>query len=172
MAFDLESLSEATSGAIGALVSTTISYPLDTCKTKYQAEVRAHHQQKYRYVLSRLVFSFLVSAIVCLQFLVLWGAMRISCPAPGINHPHNLFYFFMHSFQDCLELISLCVVLTIIFLDVMLANFLFGCKFAIFVDEILHVTGWYLFYYRHLTSRLWKSFWSIAMGKTIKRLPG
>ncbi|KAJ6981802.1 hypothetical protein NC653_025028 [Populus alba x Populus x berolinensis] len=48
MAFDLESLSEATSGAIGALVSTTVSYPLDTCKTKYQAEVRAHHQQKYR----------------------------------------------------------------------------------------------------------------------------
>lgn len=48
MGFDLESLSEATSGAIGALVSTTILYPLDTCKTKYQAEVRAHHQQKYR----------------------------------------------------------------------------------------------------------------------------
>ncbi|KAF3457181.1 hypothetical protein FNV43_RR01838 [Rhamnella rubrinervis] len=44
----MESLSEATSGAIGALVSTTILYPLDTCKTKYQAEVRAHHQQKYR----------------------------------------------------------------------------------------------------------------------------
>lgn len=48
MGFDLESLSEATSGAIGALVSTTILYPLDTCKTKYQAEVRARHQQKYR----------------------------------------------------------------------------------------------------------------------------
>lgn len=48
MAFDLESLAEATSGAIGALVSTSILYPLDTCKTKYQAEVRAHHQQKYR----------------------------------------------------------------------------------------------------------------------------
>lgn len=44
----MESLSEATSGAIGALVSTTILYPLDTCKTKYQAEVRAHHQLKYR----------------------------------------------------------------------------------------------------------------------------
>ncbi|XP_021897695.1 peroxisomal adenine nucleotide carrier 1-like isoform X2 [Carica papaya] len=44
------SLSEATSGAIGALVSTTILYPLDTCKTKYQAEVRAHHQKKYRNV--------------------------------------------------------------------------------------------------------------------------
>lgn len=48
MGFDLESLSDATSGAIGALVSTTILYPLDTCKTKYQAEVRAHNQQKYR----------------------------------------------------------------------------------------------------------------------------
>lgn len=48
MAIDIESLTEATSGAIGALVSTTILYPLDTCKTKYQAEVRAKHQQKYR----------------------------------------------------------------------------------------------------------------------------
>lgn len=48
MGFDLESVAEATSGAIGALVSTTILYPLDTCKTKYQAEVRAHNQQKYR----------------------------------------------------------------------------------------------------------------------------
>ncbi|PSS01454.1 Peroxisomal adenine nucleotide carrier 1 like [Actinidia chinensis var. chinensis] len=48
MAFDLDSLSEATSGAIGALVSTTVLYPLDTCKTKYQAEVRSHNQLKYR----------------------------------------------------------------------------------------------------------------------------
>ncbi|KAJ9700256.1 hypothetical protein PVL29_005871 [Vitis rotundifolia] len=48
MGFDMESLSEATSGAVGALVSTTILYPLDTCKTKYQAEVSDHHQQKYR----------------------------------------------------------------------------------------------------------------------------
>ncbi|KAF5736837.1 peroxisomal adenine nucleotide carrier 1-like [Tripterygium wilfordii] len=48
MALDLDSLSEATSGAIGALVSTTTLYPLDTCKTKYQAEARAHHQQRYR----------------------------------------------------------------------------------------------------------------------------
>ncbi|KAF5465662.1 hypothetical protein F2P56_015645 [Juglans regia] len=48
MGFDLDSLSEATSGAIGALVSTTVLYPLDTCKTKYQAELRAPHQQKYR----------------------------------------------------------------------------------------------------------------------------
>ncbi|XWS54018.1 hypothetical protein CRYUN_Cryun10bG0052000 [Craigia yunnanensis] len=48
MGFDLESVAEATSGAIGALVSTTILYPLDTCKSKYQAEVGAHHQQKYR----------------------------------------------------------------------------------------------------------------------------
>lgn len=50
MAFNLESVSEATSGAIGALVSTTILYPLDTCKSKYQAEVRAHHQAKYRWI--------------------------------------------------------------------------------------------------------------------------
>ncbi|KAI3747459.1 hypothetical protein L6452_09916 [Arctium lappa] len=46
---DLESISEATSGAIGAVLSTTILYPLDTCKAKYQAEVRSHgRQQKYR----------------------------------------------------------------------------------------------------------------------------
>ncbi|KAG6599251.1 Peroxisomal adenine nucleotide carrier 1, partial [Cucurbita argyrosperma subsp. sororia] len=50
MSSDLESLSEATSGAIGSLVSTTILYPLDTCKSKYQAEVQAHGQQKYRYL--------------------------------------------------------------------------------------------------------------------------
>ncbi|KAG6646036.1 hypothetical protein CIPAW_08G165200 [Carya illinoinensis] len=54
MALDLESLSEATSGAIGSLLSTTILYPLDTCKTKYQAEVRAHGQQKYRNLLDVL----------------------------------------------------------------------------------------------------------------------
>ena len=36
---DRESLTEATSGAIGALVSTIVLYPLDTCKTKLQAEV-------------------------------------------------------------------------------------------------------------------------------------
>ncbi|KAA8545101.1 hypothetical protein F0562_019885 [Nyssa sinensis] len=48
MNVDLESVSEATSGAIGAVLSTTILYPLDTCKTKYQADVRGHGQQKYR----------------------------------------------------------------------------------------------------------------------------
>ncbi|KAK3440841.1 hypothetical protein EUGRSUZ_B01105 [Eucalyptus grandis] len=48
MALNLESISEATSGAIGALVSTTVLYPLDTCKTKYQAEVRSRNHQKYR----------------------------------------------------------------------------------------------------------------------------
>ncbi|KAE8677711.1 Peroxisomal adenine nucleotide carrier 1 [Hibiscus syriacus] len=48
MAVDLESLSEATSGALGSLLSTTILYPLDTCKTKYQAEVQTHGQRKYR----------------------------------------------------------------------------------------------------------------------------
>lgn len=48
MSLDLESISEATSGAVGALVSSTILYPLDTCKAKYQAELRAHGQRKYR----------------------------------------------------------------------------------------------------------------------------
>ncbi|KAK3200272.1 hypothetical protein Dsin_023687 [Dipteronia sinensis] len=48
MGADLESITEATSGAIGSLLSTTLLYPLDTCKTRYQAEARAHGQQKYR----------------------------------------------------------------------------------------------------------------------------
>ncbi|EOA31053.1 hypothetical protein CARUB_v10014204mg [Capsella rubella] len=50
MGIDLESVSEATSGAIGSLLSTTILYPLDTCKSKFQAEVQARGQQKYRYL--------------------------------------------------------------------------------------------------------------------------
>ncbi|PAN19708.1 hypothetical protein GQ55_3G282300 [Panicum hallii var. hallii] len=46
---DWESLAEATSGAIGALVSTTVLYPLDTCKTKFQAELQTHQgTHKYR----------------------------------------------------------------------------------------------------------------------------
>ncbi|KAF3336900.1 peroxisomal adenine nucleotide carrier 1-like protein [Carex littledalei] len=47
---DWESLAEATSGAVGALVSTTAFYPLDTCKTKYQAEVKSEGNQKYRHL--------------------------------------------------------------------------------------------------------------------------
>ncbi|XP_073156464.1 peroxisomal adenine nucleotide carrier 1-like [Henckelia pumila] len=50
MALNMESLVEAASGAVGALVSTTILYPLDTCKSKYQAENRASHHQKYRHI--------------------------------------------------------------------------------------------------------------------------
>ncbi|KAL7081049.1 hypothetical protein ACP275_14G015600 [Erythranthe tilingii] len=46
----MESLVEATSGAVGSLVSTTILYPLDTCKTKYQAENRSLLHTKYRNV--------------------------------------------------------------------------------------------------------------------------
>ncbi|KAG0502688.1 hypothetical protein HPP92_002760 [Vanilla planifolia] len=52
---NFESLVEATSGAVGAFVSTTVLYPLDTCKTKYQAEVRSIGQQKYRYLSDVLV---------------------------------------------------------------------------------------------------------------------
>ncbi|KAJ4968938.1 hypothetical protein NE237_015639 [Protea cynaroides] len=50
MALDFESIAEATSGAIGALLSTTILYPLDTCKTKYQADIRAQGQARYRHL--------------------------------------------------------------------------------------------------------------------------
>lgn len=49
MNVDLESLAEATSGAIGSLISTTILYPLDTCKTKYQADARSHGRTRYRF---------------------------------------------------------------------------------------------------------------------------
>ncbi|KAF0922916.1 hypothetical protein E2562_002157 [Oryza meyeriana var. granulata] len=46
---DWESLAEATSGAVGALVSTTVLYPLDTCKTKFQAELQTQPGgHKYR----------------------------------------------------------------------------------------------------------------------------
>lgn len=60
LSFDLESISEATSGAIGSVVSTTILYPLDTCKAKYQAEIRAHGRRRYKYKLSFRLFFFLL----------------------------------------------------------------------------------------------------------------
>lgn len=48
MGSSFEDLAEATSGAIGGLLSTSILYPLDTCKTKYQAEARDGKTRKYR----------------------------------------------------------------------------------------------------------------------------
>lgn len=46
---DWESVAEATSGAVGALISTTVLYPLDTCKTKFQAELQTQPgAHKYR----------------------------------------------------------------------------------------------------------------------------
>eukprot|EP00250_Pteridium_aquilinum_P012458 c20738_g1_i1 orf=216-1205(-) len=48
MGSSFEDLAEATSGAIGGLLSTSILYPLDTCKTKYQAEARDGQTRKYR----------------------------------------------------------------------------------------------------------------------------
>lgn len=48
MALDFKSLTEATSGAVGGLLSTTILYPLDTCKSKYQAEAKAGKARKYK----------------------------------------------------------------------------------------------------------------------------
>lgn len=44
----LHALTEATAGAVGGLLSTTLLYPLDTCKTKFQAEAEAQGRQRYR----------------------------------------------------------------------------------------------------------------------------
>lgn len=63
----MESVAEATSGAIGSLLSTTILYPLDTCKTKYQAEVRSHNLQKYRLV------PFLYTSLSLLPYLFMFN---------------------------------------------------------------------------------------------------
>lgn len=54
MGSSFEDLTEATSGAIGGLLSTSILYPLDTCKTKYQAESRDVSTRKYRSTLDVL----------------------------------------------------------------------------------------------------------------------
>jgi len=51
---DFKALTEATSGAVGGLLSTTLLYPLDTCKTKYQAEAKAGEFRKYRSLLDVL----------------------------------------------------------------------------------------------------------------------
>ena len=48
MGLDFEALADATSGAVGGVLSTSILYPLDTCKTKYQAESRPGKLLKYR----------------------------------------------------------------------------------------------------------------------------
>lgn len=48
MVVDFKSLTEATSGAVGGLLSTTLLYPLDTCKSKYQAESKAGASRKYK----------------------------------------------------------------------------------------------------------------------------
>jgi hypothetical protein len=46
---DWESLAEATSGAVGSLVSTTLFYPLDTCKSKFQAELQSQQGAAHKY---------------------------------------------------------------------------------------------------------------------------
>ena len=43
-----QALTEASAGAIGGLLSTTILYPLDTCKTKFQAEAKEDGHNRYR----------------------------------------------------------------------------------------------------------------------------
>lgn len=48
MELDFKALTEATSGAVGGLLSTTVLYPLDTCKIKFQAEACEGGEAKYR----------------------------------------------------------------------------------------------------------------------------
>lgn len=45
---DLKSLTEATSAAVGGVISTALLYPLDTCKTKYQVEAADRRSRKYK----------------------------------------------------------------------------------------------------------------------------
>ncbi|GAQ78886.1 peroxisomal adenine nucleotide carrier [Klebsormidium nitens] len=45
--FDSKALQEATAGAVGSLLSTTLLYPLDTCKTRYQADNRQGVHKRY-----------------------------------------------------------------------------------------------------------------------------
>jgi len=82
---DRESLTEATSGAIGALVSTIVLYPLDTCKTKLQAELQTHQgMHKYRFwlQLSRLVLLgsmgyLLRSLMLCFHSFAKWNQEKL-----------------------------------------------------------------------------------------------
>eukprot|EP00271_Cylindrocystis_brebissonii_P005026 TRINITY_DN1697_c0_g5_i1.p1 TRINITY_DN1697_c0_g5~~TRINITY_DN1697_c0_g5_i1.p1 ORF type:complete len:451 (-),score=88.01 TRINITY_DN1697_c0_g5_i1:1392-2744(-) len=43
-----KALTEASAGAVGSLLSTTLLYPLDTCKTKFQAEAKEGNSRRYR----------------------------------------------------------------------------------------------------------------------------
>jgi hypothetical protein len=72
MGVDFESLVEATSGAVGGVVSTSILYPLDTWKTKLNCAPARHRDmgtQPFPF-LSRSLMGF-----VMLGFGVAWGAM-------------------------------------------------------------------------------------------------
>ena len=75
MGVDFESLVEATSGAVGGVVSTSILYPLDTCKTKFQAELRTSTSQRYGYATVSLSLSLSLMGFVMLGFGLAWGAM-------------------------------------------------------------------------------------------------
>lgn len=78
----MESLVEATSGAVGSLLSTTILYPLDTCKTKFQAENKAHQHQKYRFPLFSSLSRILL--FVATSFLMLIEMWQINLALIGL----------------------------------------------------------------------------------------
>ncbi|XP_066362013.1 peroxisomal adenine nucleotide carrier 1-like [Miscanthus floridulus] len=88
---DWESLAEATSGAIGSLVSTTVLYPLDTCKTKFQAELQTQEgAQKYRN-LSDVFWE----AIRKRQFLSLYQGLNTKNIQSFVS---SFFYFYGYSY--------------------------------------------------------------------------
>jgi len=88
---DWESLAEATSRAIGALVSTTVLYPLDTCKTKFQAELQTH-QGTHQY---RNLSDVFWEAIRKRQLLSLYQGLNTKNIQSFIS---SFFYFYGYSY--------------------------------------------------------------------------
>eukprot|EP01018_Ginkgo_biloba_P022069 Gb_23995 [translate_table: standard] len=90
MGIEFRSLTEASSGAIGGLLSTTILYPLDTCKSKYQAEVAYGGHSKY----SNL-YDVLLEAIRSRQILSLYQGLGTKSLQSVIS---QFIYFYSYSY--------------------------------------------------------------------------
>ncbi|KAI5072183.1 hypothetical protein GOP47_0012289 [Adiantum capillus-veneris] len=90
MGSSFEDLTEATSGAIGGVLSTSILYPLDTCKTKYQAEARDGQTRKYR-----SSFDVLAEARSSGQLLALYQGIGTKIVQSFVS---QFIYFYSYSF--------------------------------------------------------------------------
>ena len=115
---DRESLMEATSGAIGALSSTIVLYPLDMCKPKLQAELQTHQgMHKYRYggptplpsplfLPWHISYSEITSVLQCLLhylfiLLKLYIYFCIPCSTRVVLAPSLMFYMINVGFLKC-----------------------------------------------------------------------